>query len=206
MSCIHRDLPLGLTINGIRITNQFLVELLRVISKIEIVHIILLKVHVHGVSVYLSTKSFQILLSDRFCLIVLRSRMASLFKSTTTYDPIFALLNADTTEEQDNLTEKWRDHKLAELNFIGIVVSRYLIVLLNNFSYDKSAFLVPHSVAVVTLVSRSISDYCSTRVLCSRVFLHLLAPGPPFYLTAPHSHGQFVHAGTAESFYRWGQS
>ncbi|PSK40017.1 hypothetical protein B9Z65_7957 [Elsinoe australis] len=47
--------------------------------------------------------------------------MASLFKSTTTYDPIFALLNADTRDERDRLTEKWRDHKLSELNFIGIV-------------------------------------------------------------------------------------
>lgn len=48
--------------------------------------------------------------------------MASLFKSTTSYDPIFALLNAETEEERDRLTEKWRDHKLEELNFVGIVV------------------------------------------------------------------------------------
>ncbi|KAF4555023.1 Hypothetical protein D9617_3g020920 [Elsinoe fawcettii] len=47
--------------------------------------------------------------------------MASLFRSTTTYDPIFALLNADTRKERDKLTENWRDHKLSELNFIGIV-------------------------------------------------------------------------------------
>lgn len=53
--------------------------------------------------------------------------MASLFKSTTTYDPIFALLNADTRDERDRLTENWRDHKLSELNFIGIVVSTGLI-------------------------------------------------------------------------------
>lgn len=51
------------------------------------------------------------------------AQMASLFKSTTTYDPIFALLNADTRDERDRLTEKWRDHKLSELNFIGVVVS-----------------------------------------------------------------------------------
>jgi len=56
--------------------------------------------------------------------------MSSLFKSTTTYDPIFALLNADTTEEKDHLTEKWRDHKLAELNFVGIVVSSGLSIAL----------------------------------------------------------------------------
>lgn len=51
--------------------------------------------------------------------------MSSLFRSTTTYDPVFALLNAETEERRDELTEKWRDHKLEELNFIGIVVSDY---------------------------------------------------------------------------------
>jgi hypothetical protein len=49
--------------------------------------------------------------------------MTSLFKSTTTYDPIKALLNAPTEEERDELTEKWRNSKLEELNFVGIVVS-----------------------------------------------------------------------------------
>jgi len=51
--------------------------------------------------------------------------MASLFKSTTTYDPIFALLNEDSEEERDRLTKRWVDHKLEELNFVGIVVSSY---------------------------------------------------------------------------------
>lgn len=53
--------------------------------------------------------------------------MLSLFRSTTTYDPVFALLNAETEEHRDKLTEKWRDHKLEELNFIGIVVSGYFL-------------------------------------------------------------------------------
>lgn len=51
--------------------------------------------------------------------------MTSLFKSTTTYDPIFALLNEDSEEERDRLTKRWVDHKLEELNFVGIVVSTY---------------------------------------------------------------------------------
>ena len=49
--------------------------------------------------------------------------MSSLFKLTTTYAPIFSLLNAETEERRDELTTKWKDNKLAELNFIGIVVS-----------------------------------------------------------------------------------
>jgi hypothetical protein len=42
----------------------------------------------------------------------------------STYDPIKILLNAETTEEKDELTEKWRDNKLSELNFVGIVVCK----------------------------------------------------------------------------------
>lgn len=48
--------------------------------------------------------------------------MAALFKSRTTYDPIFSLLNAEEKKERDSLTKEWIDHKLQELNFIGIVV------------------------------------------------------------------------------------
>ena len=33
------------------------------------------------------------------------------------------MLNTDDDEERDRLTEKWKDNKLQELNFIGIVVS-----------------------------------------------------------------------------------
>jgi len=49
--------------------------------------------------------------------------MASLFKSSTTHDPIKRLLNAESMDERDRLTEEWRDRKLQELNFIGVVVS-----------------------------------------------------------------------------------
>lgn len=39
----------------------------------------------------------------------------------TTYESIHYLLTAETREERDELTKSWRDHKLAELNFIGVV-------------------------------------------------------------------------------------
>lgn len=39
----------------------------------------------------------------------------------TTYDSIHQLLVAETLEERDELTKQWRDHKLQELNFIGVV-------------------------------------------------------------------------------------
>lgn len=38
-----------------------------------------------------------------------------------TYDSIHVLLTAETKEERDQLTRQWRDHKLQELNFIGVV-------------------------------------------------------------------------------------
>lgn len=43
--------------------------------------------------------------------------------NSTSYESIYLLLNADTEEERDDLTRRWRDHKLAELNFVGTVVS-----------------------------------------------------------------------------------
>lgn len=50
--------------------------------------------------------------------------MSSLFSSNTTYGPIYRLLNVEDEKERDRLTERWRDHKLQELNFVGIVVSQ----------------------------------------------------------------------------------
>ncbi|KAK4548378.1 hypothetical protein LTR36_010249 [Oleoguttula mirabilis] len=41
--------------------------------------------------------------------------------SQTTYDSITLLLTAPTEAERDTLTKQWRDHKLEELNFIGVV-------------------------------------------------------------------------------------
>jgi hypothetical protein len=42
---------------------------------------------------------------------------------STTYDPLEILLNTKDKEEQDELTTLWRDNKLSELNFVGVVVS-----------------------------------------------------------------------------------
>ncbi|KAI5241800.1 hypothetical protein E4T42_07901 [Aureobasidium subglaciale] len=47
--------------------------------------------------------------------------MSSLFKLTTTTVPLSKLLNARDEVERNKLTEQWRDHKLQELNFIGVV-------------------------------------------------------------------------------------
>ncbi|TIA29419.1 hypothetical protein D6C79_09945 [Aureobasidium pullulans] len=47
--------------------------------------------------------------------------MASLFKATTTTVPLHKLLNAADKDERDKLTGQWRDHKLQELNFVGVV-------------------------------------------------------------------------------------
>lgn len=51
--------------------------------------------------------------------------MASLFKATTTTVPLHKLLNAADKDERDKLTGQWRDHKLQELNFVGVVVSKF---------------------------------------------------------------------------------
>lgn len=40
----------------------------------------------------------------------------------STFDPIELLLNAEEGEDQDELTIKWRDNKLSELSFVGVVV------------------------------------------------------------------------------------
>ncbi len=48
--------------------------------------------------------------------------MTSLFKSRTTSDPIYLLLNARDEKERDELTKRWKDNKLSELSFVGIVV------------------------------------------------------------------------------------
>lgn len=41
---------------------------------------------------------------------------------SSTYDPIEQLLNAQDPAERDMLTEKWKQNRLDELNFTGIVV------------------------------------------------------------------------------------
>ncbi|KAK1981674.1 hypothetical protein LZ30DRAFT_73827 [Colletotrichum cereale] len=39
---------------------------------------------------------------------------------TLTYDPLLLLLNHEEKSERDKLTEKWKDNKLQELNFVGV--------------------------------------------------------------------------------------
>jgi hypothetical protein len=40
----------------------------------------------------------------------------------STYDPIKILLNTEDAEKKDQLTMRWRDNKLSELSFVGVVV------------------------------------------------------------------------------------
>jgi hypothetical protein len=40
----------------------------------------------------------------------------------STYDPIKILLNTEDAEKKDELTTRWRDNKLSELSFVGVVV------------------------------------------------------------------------------------
>jgi hypothetical protein len=40
----------------------------------------------------------------------------------STYDPIEILLNTYDRSERDELVKIWRDNKLSELNFVGVVV------------------------------------------------------------------------------------
>jgi hypothetical protein len=58
--------------------------------------------------------------------------MAFLFNSKTTYDAMHQLLNDVTEDERNRLTESWKDNKIQELSFIGIVVRlslRYILTL-----------------------------------------------------------------------------
>lgn len=41
----------------------------------------------------------------------------------STHDPIEILLNTEDAEKRDELTENWRDNRLNELSFVGVVVS-----------------------------------------------------------------------------------
>jgi hypothetical protein len=48
----------------------------------------------------------------------------------TTYDPLEILLNTEDEDERNELTKRWRDNKLSELSFVGVVVctgSFYLV-------------------------------------------------------------------------------
>lgn len=47
---------------------------------------------------------------------------SSLMLEDSSYDAINIIINTEDEEERDRLTEKWQEHKLEELSFVGIVV------------------------------------------------------------------------------------
>ncbi|OAL06446.1 hypothetical protein IQ06DRAFT_236529 [Phaeosphaeriaceae sp. SRC1lsM3a] len=55
----------------------------------------------------------------------------------STYDPIKILLNTDDERERDELTVRWRDNKLSELNFVGIVSALLAGVLTSTGSWPN---------------------------------------------------------------------
>ncbi|KAF2261373.1 hypothetical protein CC78DRAFT_561815 [Lojkania enalia] len=54
---------------------------------------------------------------------------------SSTYDPIEILLNVEHAEERDRLTERWRDNKLSELSFVGVVAALLTGVLTSTGSW-----------------------------------------------------------------------
>lgn len=64
-----------------------------------------------------------------------------------TYDPLLLLLNHHDKKERDRLTEKWKDNKLQELSFVGVVVSSR-----SQYSPRLTAFICSSS---LTLLRRS---------------------------------------------------
>ncbi|KAF2713987.1 hypothetical protein K504DRAFT_370231 [Pleomassaria siparia CBS 279.74] len=56
---------------------------------------------------------------------------------SSTFDPIETLLNAEDPEERDRLTEQWRDHRLAELSFVGVVSALLAGVLTSTGSWPN---------------------------------------------------------------------
>ncbi|KAJ4986023.1 hypothetical protein SVAN01_08501 [Stagonosporopsis vannaccii] len=55
----------------------------------------------------------------------------------STYDPIEILLNAESEDERDGLTARWRDNKLSELNFVGVVSALLAGVLTSTGSWPS---------------------------------------------------------------------
>ncbi|KAF1991253.1 hypothetical protein K402DRAFT_173952 [Aulographum hederae CBS 113979] len=53
----------------------------------------------------------------------------------TTYEPLVLLLNTPDVEKRNKLTEQWRDNKLSELNFVGIVSALLTGVLTSTGSW-----------------------------------------------------------------------
>ncbi|KAF9694781.1 hypothetical protein EKO04_007661 [Ascochyta lentis] len=54
-----------------------------------------------------------------------------------TYDPIEILLNTEDAKEKDELTVRWRDNKLSELSFIGVVAALLAGVLTSTGSWPQ---------------------------------------------------------------------
>ena len=84
--------------------------------------------------------------------------------STSTYEPVELLLNAETREERDRLTDRWRDCRVNELNFIGVVVSAIANLQLSQLSIsspDESLFFQDQA--------SELSHYCIRRKSHSRL-------------------------------------
>ena len=56
----------------------------------------------------------------------------------STHDPIKILLNTEDPEERDRLTDSWRDNRLNELSFVGVVVRSLLPSGLDSNHGDTS--------------------------------------------------------------------
>ncbi|KAF2033917.1 hypothetical protein EK21DRAFT_57601 [Setomelanomma holmii] len=55
----------------------------------------------------------------------------------STYDPIEILLNTEDEKEKDELTKLWRDNKLSELSFVGVVSALLAGVLTSTGSWPN---------------------------------------------------------------------
>ncbi|CAG5162110.1 uncharacterized protein ALTATR162_LOCUS6161 [Alternaria atra] len=55
----------------------------------------------------------------------------------TTYDPLEIILNTEDQDERDDLTVRWRDNKLSELNFVGVVAALLAGVLTSTGSWPN---------------------------------------------------------------------
>lgn len=55
----------------------------------------------------------------------------------STYDPIEILLNESDPETKDKLTERWRDNRLDELSFVGVVAALLAGVLTSTGSWPN---------------------------------------------------------------------
>ncbi|KAF2129658.1 hypothetical protein P153DRAFT_376071 [Dothidotthia symphoricarpi CBS 119687] len=56
---------------------------------------------------------------------------------SSTYDPIEILLNTEDPKEKDELTKRWRDNKLSELSFVGVVSALLAGVLTSTGSWPN---------------------------------------------------------------------